>query len=49
MPTVQQPVSYANLSAPSFNYIWTLGQSDIEGGIMLLNHVYLTGLDGVYE
>ena len=46
---LQQPASYANLSAPEYNFIWTLGQADIEGGIVLLNGVYLQSLQQMYS
>ena len=39
----------ATLDSPIFDYIWTLGQADIEGGIVLLNHVYLSQLQSQYQ
>jgi hypothetical protein len=45
----QQPASSANLSAPEYDFIWTLGQADIEGGIVLLNGVYLGSLEQMYS
>ena len=37
----------ANFSAPVYDYIWNIGQRDLEGGIVQLSVVYLDNLDRV--
>ena len=44
-----QPSSYANLTTPPFFLIADIGQSDIEGGMVLLEHVYLNSLQTQYS
>ena len=38
-----------NVTSPPFDMIFTLGQAEIEGGIVLLKKTYLTGINYQYQ
>ena len=46
---VPQPSNMANFNATVYDFIWNIGQRDIEGGIVQLSEVYLANLDRVYQ
>lgn len=44
-----QPPAQASFTAPPYDYIWTLGQGDVEGGIIQLLDVYFQQLLNSYQ